>query len=51
VHKAIDRTAGAKRIAAAFNSAGGPPAAADALEELLSASGHTSESVPSERAE
>ena len=44
VHEAIDRTAGAQRIADAFNSAGGPPAAADALEELLSASGHTTPS-------
>jgi UDP:flavonoid glycosyltransferase YjiC (YdhE family) len=51
VQEAIARTAGAKQIADAFNSAGGPPAAAGALEELLSASGHTNEPLASERAE
>jgi MGT family glycosyltransferase len=35
VQETIERTAGAKRIAAAFESAGGAPAAADALEGLL----------------
>ncbi len=35
VRETIDRTAGAKRIATAFDSAGGAPAAADALEELV----------------
>jgi MGT family glycosyltransferase len=34
VHAAIDRRAGAERIAAAFRSAGGAPAAADAIEQL-----------------
>ena len=36
--KAIDRTDGAKRIASAFAGAGGAPAAADALEQLVEAS-------------
>ena len=35
VHIAIDRRAGAERIADAFRSADGPPAAADALEQLM----------------
>jgi UDP:flavonoid glycosyltransferase YjiC (YdhE family) len=35
VHAAIDRRAGAERIAAAFRAAGGAPAAAEALEQLM----------------
>lgn len=35
VREAMDKREGARRIAEAFRSAGGPPAAADALEELL----------------
>jgi UDP:flavonoid glycosyltransferase YjiC (YdhE family) len=37
VQEAIDRAPGARRIADAFASAGGAPAAVDAVEELLSA--------------
>jgi MGT family glycosyltransferase len=35
VHAAIDRRAGAEGVAAAFRAAGGAPAAADALEQLM----------------
>jgi hypothetical protein len=37
VHSAIKKRAGAERIARAFAAAGGPSAAADAVEELLTA--------------
>jgi MGT family glycosyltransferase len=37
VHSAITKRAGAERIARAFAAAGGPSAAADAVEELLTA--------------
>jgi UDP:flavonoid glycosyltransferase YjiC (YdhE family) len=40
---AIGRTAGAETIARAFASAGGAPAAVDALEALLPAPGHENE--------
>jgi MGT family glycosyltransferase len=39
VKDAMDREAGAQRIAAAFAAAGGAPAAADAVEELLGSPG------------
>ena len=35
VHAAIERRAGAERVAAAFRSAGGPGVAAEALEQLM----------------
>jgi UDP:flavonoid glycosyltransferase YjiC (YdhE family) len=35
VREAMDKKAGAERISEAFTAAGGPQAAADALEELL----------------
>jgi UDP:flavonoid glycosyltransferase YjiC (YdhE family) len=35
VREAMGRKAGAERIASAFDAAGGPEAAADALEDLL----------------
>ena len=39
VHAAITKRPGAERIAEAFAHAGGPPAAATAVEELLTATG------------
>lgn len=39
VHEAMGRRAGAERIASAFAAAGGPAAAADAIERLLVAGG------------
>lgn len=39
VREAMTRTAGAQRVAAAFAAAGGPPAAADAVEDRLLALG------------
>jgi MGT family glycosyltransferase len=41
VEEAIDLRGGAERIAAAFEAAGGPAAAADALETLTLAAAHT----------
>jgi MGT family glycosyltransferase len=41
VHSAIAKRSGAERIARAFKNAGGPPAAAQAVDELLTASAGT----------